>query len=121
MVLCVGVAGRGFVVYAIIRSGGKQYKVGVGDVVSVELIRGVEVSGSVTFRDVLFVHDGEGGYVTGSDAANHVVSGEIVGQVKGPKVIAFKYKRRKGYRRKVGHRQKYLQVKIATIGSRKEG
>jgi large subunit ribosomal protein L21 len=100
--------------YAIIKTGGKQYRVAAGDIINVELL-GVENDSQVQFKDVLFFHDGAQAKVGAPVIAGCVVNGEVLGESKGPKVVAFKYKRRKMYRRKVGHRQRYTRVKITGI------
>jgi large subunit ribosomal protein L21 len=99
--------------YAVIKTGGKQYRVAKGDVVIVEKLDG-EAGAPITFSEVLLT--GEGADVkTGSALAGAAVGGEIVEQTKGEKLIAFKYRRRKGYHRTVGHRQKLTKVKITSI------
>jgi large subunit ribosomal protein L21 len=98
--------------YAIIKTGGKQYRVQEGDELDVELL-GQE--GTFVFDEVLFYTDGSNAQVGAPHVASCKVHAEIVGIEKGPKVIAFKYKRRKNYRRTVGHRQKYSRVKITKI------
>lgn len=98
--------------YAIIETGGKQYRVEKGDVIDVEKLK--TVSEKVEFK-VLFLNDGSTVKVGSPHLANAVVKGELLGESRGPKVIAFKYKRRKPFRRKVGHRQKYARVKITDI------
>lgn len=98
--------------YAIFESGSKQFRVKEGDIVDVELL-GEEKN--VKFDKVLFIHDGKNPKIGFPHLAKCAVHGELVGEVKGPKVIAFKYKRRKNYRRTVGHRQKYARVKITKI------
>jgi len=100
--------------YAIIETGGKQYRVEQGDVIDVELSR-KEDRPEVEFRRVLFINDNQEYHVGSPYVENGLVKGVVLGEVKGPKVISFKYKRRKGYRRKVGHRQGYRQVKILEI------
>lgn len=100
--------------YAIIQTGGKQYRVEKGDVLEVELL-GAE-SGAIEFKEVLMFNDGEKAHIGVPYVPKVLVKGEIIGNIKGPKVISFKYKRRKNYRRKVGHRQKYSAVKITDIG-----
>jgi len=100
--------------YAIIRSGGKQYRVSPGETIAVEKIEGV-AGDKVTFGDVVFHANGldviaGGPLITGA----HVV-GEVIGQFKDKKVIAFKYRRRKGYHRTVGHRRQLTRVKIEAI------
>lgn len=98
--------------YAIIQTGGKQYRVSEGDVLDVELLK---AEGSVTFDEVLFFTDGKTSQVGTPHVQGCQVQGEVVGESKGPKVIAFKYKKRKNYRRTVGHRQKYTRVKITKV------
>lgn len=102
--------------YAIFQTGGKQYRVQKGDVIDVELISG-EMGGQVEFKDVLLVNDGSVTHVGAPRVEHFIVHAEFMGEVKGPKVIAFKYKKRKNYRRKVGHRQRYARVKITDIAS----
>lgn len=99
--------------YAIIQTGGKQYRVEKGDVIKVELL-GVD-QGAVDFNNVLFFNDGKSTQIGAPNLSTCLVKGEVLGEVKGPKVIAFKYKRRKNYRKKIGHRQKYSEVKITDI------
>jgi large subunit ribosomal protein L21 len=99
--------------YAIIETGGKQYKVREGDVVEVELL-GIE-NGPVTFDKVLFIQDVSDSQVGLPLLSNYKVNAEVVDTTKGPKVVIFKYKRVKGYRRLIGHRQKYSLVKINEI------
>ncbi|MDR3625059.1 MAG: 50S ribosomal protein L21 [Chlamydiales bacterium] len=100
--------------YAIIATGGKQYRVEKGDVIDVELL-GQEVDSAVEFNEVLFIGNGSTTKVGDPHIGGSIVKGELVDEVKGPKVVAFKYKRRKNYRRKVGHRQRYSRVKITDI------
>lgn len=99
--------------YAIIETGGKQYRVEKGDVIDVELL-GVE-KGEVEFKNVLFINDGSATKVGKPHVNGCVVLGELMQEVRGPKVLNFKYKKRKNYRRKVGHRQNYSRVKITEI------
>jgi large subunit ribosomal protein L21 len=101
--------------YAIIETGGKQYRVAAGDVIEVE--RGVAVAGeTVEFSRVLLV-GGDGATRVGSPALeNTVVRATALDEVRGPKVIVFKKKRRKQYRRTNGHRQNLLRVRIESIG-----
>ena len=100
--------------YAIIESGGKQYRVQKGDVIDVELLD-TEANGAVEFKQVLFINNGSKIKIGSPHLSNSIVRGEFVSQISGPKVVAFKYKERKGIRRKVGHRQKYARVKITDI------
>ncbi len=99
--------------YAIIETGGKQYQVKEGDVIDVELL-GKE-NGDVSFAEVLLLNDGKKVHIGTPHLKDFMVQGELIDQAKGPKVIAYKYKRRKNYRRKIGHRQKYSRVKITAI------
>lgn len=100
--------------YAIIQSGGKQYRVAAGDIIDVELL-GSEPKDAVEFDQVLFVFDGQKAHVGVPVVAGYIVKGELVTEIKGPKVIAYKYRRRKDSRKKVGHRQHYSRVKITHI------
>ena len=100
--------------YAIIETGGKQYRVEAGDEINVELID-PETDGKVKFNHVLFVNKGDNSKIGCPHLNGCAVLGELVQEVKGPKVIAFKYKRRKGIRTKKGHRQRYSRVKILEI------
>ncbi len=102
--------------YAIIKTGGKQYRVQKGDIIQVELLSD-KSDGPVHFDNVLFVNDGKSVKIGTPILTDCKVTGELLNEVKGPKVIAYKYKRRKNYHRKVGHRQKYSQVKIIDIMS----
>ena len=101
--------------YAIFKTGGKQYRVGTGEVLIVEKLEG-EAGTKVTFNDVLLVGEGAGVRVAGELKGASVV-GEIVAQAKGDKVLAYKYRRRKGYHRTVGHRQKLTKVKVTEINA----
>ena len=100
--------------YAIVNSGGKQYKVEEGDILRVEKVLG-DVGNKVEFERVLMVSDGENIHVGDPVLENTTVQGHILEQDKGKKIIVFKYKRRKRYRRKQGHRQMYTAVKIDKI------
>lgn len=102
--------------YAIIESGGKQYRVEKGDVIDVELLESnTEAGQKVEFKHVLFVSMGDAAKVGTPYVSKSIVHGELLQEIKGPKVIAFKYKRRKPIRRKVGHRQRYSRIKITDI------
>jgi large subunit ribosomal protein L21 len=100
--------------YAIIESGGKQYRVEKGDVIDVELLES-NTGPKVEFKHVLFLSTGSATKIGTPHILKSIVHGELLEEVKGPKVIAFKYKRRKPIRRKVGHRQRYSRVKITDI------
>jgi large subunit ribosomal protein L21 len=102
-------------VYAIVRSGGTQQKVAVGDVIEIDKV-GTGV-GETLSLPVLLLVDGES--VT-SDAAKlsaASVTAEVVGPTKGPKITILKYKNKTGYRKRQGHRQKYTQVKVTDISA----
>ena len=99
--------------YAIIRSGSKQYRVKQGDVIDVELL-GL-AAGEVEFKDVLYVDIDTAPLVGAPIVSDYAVRGEVEGVVKGPKVISYKFKRRQNYHRKIGHRQKYCRVRITEI------
>ena len=98
--------------YAIIATGGKQYKVAAGDFVNVEKL-GVEAGDTVTFDDVLAISDN--GLKVGNDVAGASVTASVVGNPKGKKVIVYKFKRKTGYHKKIGHRPQYTRVKIEKI------
>jgi len=100
--------------YAVIKTGGKQYKVSEGDAVNIEKLTG-DPGSEVVFNEVLLVSgDGEPRigkpYLEGA-----TVTGEIINATKGPKISIFKMKRRKGFRKKTGHRQDLTNLKIKTI------
>ncbi|HSX04671.1 MAG TPA: 50S ribosomal protein L21 [Rhabdochlamydiaceae bacterium] len=100
--------------YAIIESGNKQYRVEEGDVIDVELLDTAK-DGKVELKSVLFLQKESSVKIGYPFVKEGVVLAEVVGQVRGPKVVAYKYKKRKGYRRKVGHRQNYSRIKITAI------
>ena len=100
--------------YAVVATGGKQYKVQQGDVLRVEKLIG-DVGAEVAFDKVLMFSDGENVQIGQPVVEGAVVKGHIIEQGKSKKVIVFKYKRRKRYRRKQGHRQQYTAVKIDAI------
>ena len=100
--------------YAIIATGGKQYRVCEGDVIYIEKLD-VEVDSTVSFDVLLVGNDGD--VKVGTPVVEGVkVEGKVVGQVRGDKIIVFKYKSKKNYRRKQGHRQPYTKVEITKIG-----
>ena len=101
--------------YAIIATGGKQYKVSEGDVVRVEKL-GAAAGETVTFDQVLLVN-GETVAVGNPTVANATVEAEVVKEGRGKKVIVYKYKRKTGYHKKQGHRQAYTDVKITRINA----
>ncbi len=101
--------------YAIIATGGKQYKVAEGDIIRVEKL-GLEAGEAVTFDQVLAVNNGELS-VGSPTVAGATVTGSVVKEGRGKKVIVYKYKSKTGYHKKAGHRQTYTQVKIEKINA----
>lgn len=100
--------------YAVIATGGKQYRVSVGDEVFLEKLEGLS-GDTVTFDKVLAMDDDSGLRAGEPYLDGATVEGEIVKQGKNRKIIVFKYKAKKGYRRKAGHRQPYTRVRITRI------
>ncbi len=100
--------------YAVIKTGGKQYRVAKGDEVKVEQLQG-DVGDEVAFDQVLLTSNGENVEVGQPFLDNSKVVGQIIRQGKDKKIVVFKYKRRKGYRRKKGHRQSFTLVRIEDI------
>lgn len=100
--------------YAVIRTGGKQYKVSEGDILNVEKLAG-EVGDTLELDDVLMIGDGEDVKIGNPLVEKAKVTGTIVAHDKAKKIIVFKKKRRKGYRRTQGHRQQYTALKIEQI------
>ena len=100
--------------YAIIATGGKQYKVSEGDVIKVEKLN-AEAGATVTFDQVIAISDGA--LKVGEDVKASTVSATVMEQGRARKVIVYKYKRKTGYHKKNGHRQAYTQVKIEKINA----
>ena len=100
--------------YAIIATGGKQYKVSEGDVIKVEKLD-VEAGATVTFDQVIAISDGA--LKVGEDVKASTVTATVMEQGRARKVIVYKYKRKTGYHKKNGHRQAYTQVKIEKINA----
>ena len=100
--------------YAIIATGGKQYKVSEGDIIKVEKLN-AEAGETVTFDQVIAVSDDT--LKVGADVAKAAVAATVMEQGRGKKVIVYKYKRKTGYHKKNGHRQAYTQVKIDKINA----
>jgi large subunit ribosomal protein L21 len=100
--------------FAVIKTGGKQYKVAAADRITVMALEG-EAGAQVTFAEVLALFDGERSEIGAPCVAGATVVGEIVEQTRGPKVIAFKKRRRKNSRRKRGHRQDLTIIRITQI------
>ena len=99
--------------FAVIKTGGKQYTVAANDIITIERLEG-NAGDTITFGEVLFV-GGDNAKVGAPLVAGASVVGEIVEQVRGPKVINFKKKRRKGYHRKMGHRQELTRAVVKSI------
>jgi large subunit ribosomal protein L21 len=102
-------------VYAIVRSGGTQQKVAVGDVIEIDQLRLDE--GSTVSLPVLMLVDGADVTADADKLAKASVTAEVIGGTKGPKIIIWKYKNKTGYRKRQGHRQKYTQVKVTDISA----
>lgn len=100
--------------YAIIQTGGKQYRVSEGDILNVEKLA-VEAGAETSFSNVLLVVNGDKITLGAPLVAGASVTAEVVSQFKDEKVVAFKFKRRKGYHRTVGHRRQLTKLKITKI------
>jgi len=100
--------------YAIIETGGKQYKVKAGDVITVEKLE-VEAGEAFTFSNVLCVLDGDATVLGAPLVKGASVTGQVLGDGKAKKVIIYKYKSKKGFHKKKGHRQPFTKVKIEAI------
>ena len=101
--------------FAIVRTGGKQYRVAAGDKIAVEKLAG-EAGDTITLGDVLLAGEGD----TIADASKVTVSAEIIAQAKSEKTIVFKKRRRHNYRRKAGHRQQMTLLRITDVGAGKK-
>ena len=99
--------------YAVIATGGKQYRVEPGETIEIEKLAADK--GKVEFAEVLMVADGQNVQIGRPTLAGAKVTAEVVTQGRGKKLIIYKYRRRKGYRRKNGHRQPFTAVKITAI------
>jgi large subunit ribosomal protein L21 len=104
--------------FAVIKTGGKQYRVAKDDVIVVEKLD-AKAGGKVTFKDVLMTGDGKA-VKLGKDVGGVTVTGKLIETKKGDKVTVFKKRRRNTYRRKLGHRQAESHVQITAIGAGKE-
>ena len=100
--------------YAVIKTGGKQYRVAQGDKLRVEKLAG-NVGDTITLGEVLLVGEGDGVKVGAPTVSGAKVQAKIVAQDRGPKIIIFKFRRRKNYRRKTGHRQPFTALEITSI------
>lgn len=102
--------------YAVIATGGKQYRVEQGETIEVEKLA-VEPGANIEFGEVLLVADGDNVRIGAPHVSGAKVVAEVIDEKKGPKLIIYKYRRRKGYRRKTGHRQTYTRLKITSISA----
>ena len=102
--------------YAVIKTGGKQYRVQQGDVIFVEKINS-QADEAVTFDEVLLVGDGDQTKIGAPTVAGAKVEGEVLSQVKAKKIVVYKYKAKKNERKKQGHRQPYTKVEITAINA----
>jgi large subunit ribosomal protein L21 len=100
--------------FAVVRTGGKQYRVAAGDKIAVEKLAG-DAGETITLGDVLIAGEGD----SMADVAKVVVSAEIIAQAKSEKVVVFKKRRRHNYRRKAGHRQQMTLLRIVSVGDSK--
>lgn len=101
---------------AVIVTGGKQYRVNLGDVIAVEKLE-EEAGAKITFKEVLMVIDGADTHFGTPTVDTHIVTGEIMEQMKAPKIRVFTFKSKKRQRRTLGHRQRLTKVKILSIAS----
>jgi large subunit ribosomal protein L21 len=117
--VCRGTQGkrneREFSVYAIVRCGGRQEKVALDDVVTVDKLPGQ--AGSTITLPALLVVDGERVISDPAEVGRYLVTADIIGGTAGPKINMIQYRNKTGYRRRLGHRQKYTQVRITGIGT----
>jgi len=104
--------------YAVLKSGGKQYKVSSGDVILVEKILG-ESGSKITFDDIVMIGEGAQIHIEEAELKSASVTGEVIEQTRGPKLIIFKKKRRQNYRRKKGHKQDLTAIRIKSIDLKK--
>ena len=106
--------------YAVIETGGKQYKVSEGDVINIEKVEG-DVGATIQFDRVLMFHDGKDAEFGAPVLDKHVISGEIIDQARAAKITVVKFQRRKSYMRKQGHRQAVTKVKITQLTGKTNG
>ena len=104
--------------YAVLKSGGKQYKVSAGDVILVEKLLG-ENGSKITFQDIVMMGEGAQIHIEEAELKAASVTGEVIEQTRGPKLIIFKKKRRQNYRRKKGHKQDLTVIRIKSIDLKK--
>ena len=102
--------------YAVIKTGGKQYRVQQGDVIFVEKID-AQADEAVTFEEVLLVNDGDATKIGTPVVEGAKVEGKVLSQVKAAKIVVYKYKAKKNERKKQGHRQPYTKIEITAINA----
>jgi large subunit ribosomal protein L21 len=100
--------------YAIVKTGGKQYKVAEGDIIKVEKLE-ASVGDTVTFKDVKLLEKDGSSIADPKQLETVTVEGKVLGLDKAKKVVAFKFTRRKGYRKTIGHRQKHTRLQITKV------
>lgn len=103
--------------YAIIKTGSKQYRVAKGDIINVELLEG-SAGDAVEFNEVLFLFDGKDYQLGAPSVSSFFIKGKLLGETKGEKLTAMKYKPRKRQNKKFGHRQTYSKIEITDIVKR---
>lgn len=101
--------------YAIIRDRGMQYRVEKGQVLTIDLIEEAESGSTIELGEVLLVGDGNGTRVGSPVLSGVKVQAEVIGEKKGDKIVIFRYRNKKRYRRRTGHRQRYTQIRISDI------
>jgi len=100
--------------HAIIETGGKQFRVAPGDVIRVPKLAG-DIGSEIEFSKVLAVFGDAGEVLAGTETTDHKIIGTITGNDRGKKVLVFKFKRKKQYKRTIGHRQDYTEVRVGDI------
>ena len=100
--------------YAVIQAGGKQYRVAPGDRVRIETIE-AEIGSDIELNGVLAVSNAEGKLLLGNDLSGAKVTAKVTGQGRGDKILVFKFKRKKQYKRTIGHRQNYTELTIGDV------
>jgi large subunit ribosomal protein L21 len=108
---------RGLIMYAVIKTGGKQYRVSAGDKLKVEKLAG-DVGSDVTIDQVLMLADGDNVTIGAPVIAGASVQAKVLSHGRGDKVMIFKFRRRKHYRKTQGHRQDYTEIQIGDIASK---
>jgi large subunit ribosomal protein L21 len=109
-----GLPNRGFSMHAIIETGGKQFRVAPGDVIRVPKLAG-DIGSEIEFAKVLAVFGDAGEVLAGTETTDHKITGTITGNDRAKKVLVFKFKRKKQYKRTIGHRQDYTEVRVGDI------